>query len=73
MIKGELQAFERGAYEQYLTALIKAPHDEKALVESLQKFVPGSDTYDFLYLLTKQKLTNGDLCSSDRDKLTYII
>ena len=51
MIKTELEAYEREAYEQFFNAMISTPNDEKELVNALKKFVPGSDTHDFLYLI----------------------
>ena len=53
MFKQELQSYEREAYEQYIQAMIKDPSDKIALTQSLQKFVPGSDLYDYLYLITE--------------------
>jgi hypothetical protein len=67
MIKTELQVHQREAYEKYINSLINAPKDEKALTNSLRDFVEGSDIHDFLYLLTQQKLTNGNL--SEKDKI----
>jgi hypothetical protein len=66
MIKPELQAHERDAYEAYITTLINTPKDKKALKASLEKFVQGSPIYDALYLITMQKLNDGVLDEEDR-------
>jgi len=69
MFKSELQVFERDAYEHYINTIINGPANEQELVEALQKFVPGSDIYDFLYLVTQQKLTGGLLSEKDKKLL----
>ncbi len=66
MYRQELQTWQREAYEQYVNALIKTPTSEKDLVAALEKFVPGSDEYDFLYLITKQKLSGGKFNNPDK-------
>ena len=66
MIKTELSAQTREGYEQYLRAMIETPDSEANLVAALSKFVVGSDDYDFLYLVTKQKLGGGSLSPNDK-------
>jgi len=46
--------------------MIDAPDSEAKLVNALDKFVQGSDDYDFLYLVTKQKLGGGSLNPADK-------
>jgi len=41
--------------------MIETPENEAKLVDALKKFVVGSNDYDFLYLITKQKLSGGSL------------
>ena len=66
MLQSQLQTWEREAYEKYVNALIDTPNSEKELVEALEKFIRGSDQYDFLYLITMQKLTGGKLNEKDK-------
>ena len=46
--------------------MIEAPDSEAKLITALEKFVKGSDEYDFLYLITKQKLGGGSLNPADK-------
>jgi hypothetical protein len=46
--------------------MIDAPNSEAKLVTALEKFVKGSDDYDFLYIVTKQKLGVGSLNLADK-------
>lgn len=66
MYNQQLQTWQREAYEKYVNALINTPNSEKELVEGLEKFIRGSDQYDFLYLITMQKLTGGKLSEKDK-------
>jgi hypothetical protein len=66
MYTTELQTWQREAYEKYVNALIATPSSEKELVAALEKFVPGSDEFNFLYLVTMQKLTGGKLNEKDK-------
>ena len=51
-----MRDFEREAYENYVNALIDAPKDPKRLIDALDKFISGSERYEFLRRLTIQKL-----------------
>jgi len=46
--------------------MINTPNSEKELIQALEKFVRGSDDYEFLYLITMQKLTGGKLNEKDK-------
>lgn len=69
MFNQELKPFQREALEDYLHVLISAPQNEQALLAALQKLVLGSQTYDFMYLITKQNLTDGKLNEADQKLL----
>ena len=66
MIKTELTPQHREAYEQYVKTMIETPASETKLVAALEKLVKGSDDYDFLYIITKQKLNKGAFNVDDK-------
>ena len=65
-MKSELKDFEREAYEDYVNALIDAPKDPQKLLNALDKFISGSTQYEFLRMLTIQKLNGCNIPEQDR-------